>query len=357
MTGQAVSCTGWGMDATRLLQFQLGTEELETVALEAEVLRVLIGDPDKIAGVRIVTGEAVAVSHRGMQLCPFEIALLLRVTTIAERGRFIGDGKGLRHIGFGMTALTVALRHRLVSKCLEQLGIIRRMDAVTGGTTIGHRVTTVSRGKRTAAELMAPLAQLPFILDQQLVNRGAMGFMTGAAPLRQRRMNKLALKSSPIMTIETELFQRLVQQLGFWGVMMLVTGSAVALLDRAVQLGFKRQFAGKRLVTAEAELRPFDLQVSPADQTVLSVTAGAITAFYRLVHHPFVVEVAIFLMTVETGLAPFGRRRPGRTGLQTADQQRRQNQRYQTQRSFRMHVLRSPPATVYVTLSRPTCSV
>lgn len=92
---------------------------------------------------------------------------------------------------------------------------------------------------------------------------------------------------------------------------MLMTSSTVALLDRAVQERLGREIPSKWLVATETEGRPFDFQVSAADQAVLAMTTGAVTALDRLVHHPFCVEGSILLVAIKAGLATFCRRSPG----------------------------------------------
>ena len=245
MTGETIPDGGWRVGIARLLQLRIGPEELEVVTLKTEGLRVLLGDSGKIAGMGSMTGKTVAVSNRGMDLRPLKGLLLLGMTTETERYRLIGDGKRLRCAGIGMTPLTIAAGHRLVGKCLEQLCIPCRMDAVTGGTTAGHRVVAMCRNKGVTGIFMAILAELPLFLDQQSGNRRSVGLVTGVTPLGQRRVDKLFLETSLVVAIETELLQRLVQQFFFGSVVMLMTSSTVALLDRTVQQRLGREIASE----------------------------------------------------------------------------------------------------------------
>lgn len=70
-----------------------------------------------------------------------------------------------------MTALTFALGDRLVSKHLEQFGVICRMDTMTAGTVAGDRVVAVRGNKGPTGNLMAILAELTLLFHQQAFNR------------------------------------------------------------------------------------------------------------------------------------------------------------------------------------------
>lgn len=210
MTGETVTGSGWCVDIARLLQLRLIAEELEIVAFKTEGLRVLLGDPGKITGMGIMTDKTVAVGNRGMELRPLKRLLLLGMTAETEAHRLISDSKRLRCTRVAMTALTIAAGHRLVGKSLKQLGIFRRMNAVTGGTTAGHRVVTMCGKKGVAGVCMAFLAELPLLLDQESASGRPVGLVAGVAPLGHRRVDVFFLEACLIVAIETELLERLV---------------------------------------------------------------------------------------------------------------------------------------------------
>jgi len=320
MAGQALPLADRAMDIAAQADIFAVGEILETMALKTEILRIGFRHTDKITGMWAVARKTVTISHRCMGLALLKKLLLLIMTGKTEIRRFIVHRKRLCCRGTRMAIVTASIDDRLMSMHFKQLLVVRRMDTVAIGASPIDRVAAVSLDKILLADIVAILTERALLFDQQHSDLGTMRLVTGPTALLHRLMNKLATELILTMTFETELFFTLPEQTLLRGIVMLMARRTLAVSDRVMVVAVVDQKTGKILMTGEAELRLFDLQVGSPDQPVLAVATSTIAAFYRLMHDPLGVKLPVLGMAIETGLAPLGGPRTGSTGLPQPDQ-------------------------------------
>lgn len=200
-----------------------------------------------------------------------------------------------------MAAFAVSLRHGLMGMAFEKRGVVRGMDRMAVGAGADNRIIGMGLFKLAIADAVTSCAEVLFFLLQQNGSGRSVCAVAGAAAVCHRLMDEITCEECFVVAGKAQILFGCFQQIGMGAVMVLVALLTIALLNRRMQGSGPCQILGEFLMAAEAHFSSFDMKKCASDQSMPPVTAGAVAARHRLVHHPLVVLIAVLLVTVKTG--------------------------------------------------------
>ncbi len=218
-----------------------------------------------------------------------------------------------------MAGRALARGHGAMGRGLQQPRTARTMGGMAAYTGATGNMAKMGGDGGFGVTPVTGHTQSIGLLNQQLGLAGIMGIMTGGTAILQRRMDILAFKFLPVVTLVAGLVHRLLQEVILGSIMTGMAFPALPLLDRLMDRDITHA-RGQLPVTAEAEARGVLAQKNTTDDAMGKMAGSAGVIRHRLMNFTLFKSRGHVGMAILAALAYGLAGLVLHTGCQTADQ-------------------------------------